>query len=102
VHAKQHFNPPFNNWKHLLKEQVVDQALPDIVPIAIPGSLSSEPIPSLPLTNSPISVPADRTNCAIRANCTTAKITINGISIEVDSSVSAEFLTTLIKAVRYA
>ena len=26
----------YNYWKHLLKEEVVDQALPDIVPITLP------------------------------------------------------------------
>ncbi len=26
----------YNYWKHLFKEEVVEQALPDIVPIAVP------------------------------------------------------------------
>ena len=60
----------YNYWKHLLKEEVVDQVLPDIVPI--------------------------------RANQSFVKLNINGISIEIDDSVSVEFLSKLLKAVRYA
>jgi hypothetical protein len=86
----------YNYWKHALKEELVDQMLPDIVPVALPDPVSS----SLPTEQvSPCPVQADR---AIRANCTTVKLTINGISFEMDSTVPETFLHALIKAVRYA
>ena len=87
----------YNYWKHLLKEELASQVLPDIVPLEIPGGPA--------LLQSTVSVsPAgtldpNRTNCAIR---TTATLTINAVSIEVPSDISEEFLRTIIKAVRYA
>lgn len=81
-------------WKRLLKSQVVDQVLPDIVPVQLPSV--SEPI-------SPIHIPSSTyTSCATCTSCTSARILINGISIELDSSASEDFIRTLIKAVRYA
>lgn len=32
----------YNYWKHLLKEEVVDQVLPDIVPLSIPAVPDSD------------------------------------------------------------
>ena len=32
----------YNYWKHLLKEEVVDQALPDIVPLSLPALSDSD------------------------------------------------------------
>ena len=32
----------YNYWKHLLKEEVVSQALPDIVPLSIPAVSDSD------------------------------------------------------------
>lgn len=84
----------FNYWKHILKEEVVDQMLPDIVPIMLP----TEPIAST-------SASLDRSNCtnrAIRSNSNTVKLKINDVFIELDETVSESFLQTLIKAVRYA
>ena len=86
----------YNYWKHLLKEEVVDQVLPDIVPI--PVSTVPEYQSSLEATE----VSSIRSNCAIRANQSFVKLNINGISIEIDDSVSVEFLSKLLKAVRYA
>lgn len=86
----------YNYWKHVLKEELVDQMLPDIVPVTLPVPASS----NLPAEQeSPCPVQEDR---AIRANCTTVKLTINGISIEMDSTVPEAFLHALMKAVRYA
>jgi hypothetical protein len=86
----------YNYWKHVLKEELVDQMLPDIVPVTLPVPVSS----NLPAEQeSPCPVQEDR---AIRANCTTVKLTINGISIEMDSTVPEAFLHALMKAVRYA
>ena len=86
----------YNYWKHLLKEEVVDQVLPDIV--SIPVSAVPEYQSSLEATE----VNSIRSNCAIRANQFFVKLNINGISIEMDDSVSVEFLSKLLKAMRYA
>ena len=86
----------YDYWKHLLKEEVVEQALPDIVPIAVP---------TVPDSNSSLEISgfsSIRSNCAIRANQFFVKLNINGISIEIDDSVSVEFLSKLFKAVHYA
>ena len=89
----------YNYWKHLLKEEVVDQLLPDIVPVTVPVA-SDTALPSAPTTHG--SIRANCTNRAIHSNGSTAMLTVNGISIEIDASVSEEFLRTLIRAVRYA
>ena len=81
----------YNYWKHLFKEEVVDQVLPDIVPI--PVSAVPEYLSSLEATE----VSSIRSNCAIRANQSFMKLNINGISIEIDDSVSVEFLSKLLK-----
>ena len=86
----------YNYWKHLFKEEVVDQVLPDIVPIAVP---------TVPDSNSSLEISgfsSIRSNCTIRANQSFMKLNINGISIEIDDSVSVEFLSKLFKAVHYA
>ena len=61
----------YNYWKHLLKEEVVDQVLPDIVPI--PVSAVPEYQSSLEATE----VSSIRSNCAIRANQSFMKLNIN-------------------------
>ena len=86
----------YNYWKHLLKEEVVDQMLPDIVPLPAP----TVAVPVLPLE--PDTHDSNRANRAIHSNGSTAMLTVNGVSIEIDASVSEEFLRTLIRAVRYA
>ena len=86
----------YNYWKHLLKEEVVEQALPDIVPIAVPTVPDSNS--SLEVTG----VSSIRSNCTIRSNQSTIELRINGFCIEIDTSASAEFLSKLLKAVRYA
>lgn len=87
----------YHYWKRLLKDEIVDQVLPspDIVPILLPTAVpAASPSPSD--AYNPIALSTDSTSG------TTAKITMNGISIEVNDTVSPEFLTALIKAVRYA
>ncbi|MBR5316789.1 MAG: hypothetical protein IKU39_02735 [Lachnospiraceae bacterium] len=79
----------YNYWKHILKEKLANQVLPDIVPVMI-----SEP-ESLNLPAS-VQIHSTLANCTIRS---TEKLSIDGISIEFDSE---EFLRTIIKAVRYA
>ena len=85
-------------WKRLLKETIVDQMLPEIVPISIPS------VPTKPDTS--------EVACTTRASCTSfasnftsttcARIFINGITIELEASASESFIQTLIKAVRHA
>lgn len=84
----------YNYWKRVLKEQVVDHMLPDIVPVTLPSTIpnAATSIPTQSFTH-------NRANCT---NRTTNQLTINGIAIELASDVSEEFLRTLIKAVRYA
>ena len=83
----------YNYWKHLLKTEMVDQMLPDIVPIA------------LPVSQKPVAVTPDRSNCA---NCVTLsthsliRFRINGTLIEIEDSVPEHFLRTLIKVVQHA
>ena len=82
----------YNYWKHLLKEEVVSQALPDIVPLSVPAVSDSDH--SLEITKPEIR--------SIRSNSSNVKMQVNGISIEIDASVSEEFLSKLIKAVCHA
>lgn len=86
----------YNYWKHLLKEEVVNQALPDIVPLSIPAVSDSDS--SLEITG----LCSICSNCAIRPNHSLVKLGINRLSIEIEDSVPEEFLSKLIKAVRYA
>ena len=89
----------YNYLKHLLKEEVVDQALPDIVPLSLPvisGSGSSLG------TTASAAFPSIRANRSIRSNNPSVKMVINGVSIEIDTSVSEDFLGKLIKAVCHA
>ena len=86
----------YNYWKHLLKEEVVDQVLPDIVPIPV------STVPAYQSSLEATEVSSIRSNCAIRANHSFVKLSINGISIEINDSVSVEFLSKLFKAVHYA
>ena len=89
----------YNYWKHLLKEEVVDQALPDIVPITLPVLSDSD----TSLETSKAEVRSIRANRAIRSNDNSnVKVLVNGISIETSADVSAEFLSKLIRAVCHA
>ena len=88
----------YNYWKHLLKEEVVEQALPDIVPLSLP--VLSDSVSSLETTVPDIR--SIRANRSIRSNDSNVKIQINGVSIEIDTSVSEEFLCKLIRAVCHA
>lgn len=90
----------FTYWKRQVKEAVVDQALPDIVPL------------SFPTANCPPSIPVagDSTFRANCANCSdhtisdidTVHLSINGLDLQFSSDIPDAFLTKLIKAVRYA
>lgn len=88
----------YNYWKHLLKEEVVDQSLPDIVPLSLPVFSGSD---SSSGTTAP-AFPSIRAIRSIRSNNSNVKMLINGVSIEIDTAVSEEFLGKLIKAVCHA
>lgn len=88
----------YNYWKHLLKEEVVEQALPDIVPLSLPVLSDS----SSSLETTVPDVRSIRANRSIRSNNSNVKMLINGVSIEIDTAVSEEFLGKLIKAVCHA
>ena len=90
----------FNYWKNQLKEAVVDQMMPDIVPLQIPEALSA----SLTAATDATSDIQVCTNQAIRTSLPiteSVSLTINGLALELDSSVPDTFLSKLIKAVRY-
>ena len=74
----------YNYWKHLLKKEVVDQTLPDIVPLSLP--VLSDSGSSLETTTPDIR--SIRANRSIRSNNSNVQMQINGISIEIDSFVS--------------
>ncbi len=77
----------FFYWKRKLKDEAISQMIPEIVPLSMPA-----PIPTL--------TEESCTTCATFKPASCARIYINGISIEIDSSASDSFITTLIKAVR--
>lgn len=89
----------FFYWKRLLKENAIEQALPEIVPLAMP--LVPEPVNSTlsDTTNDAYESCASCTSCASNS-C--ARLLINGICIELDSSAPEAFIRKLIKAVRHA
>lgn len=90
----------FTYWKRQVKEAVVDQALPDIVPLSLPVTGCR---PSLP-------VAADSTFSADRANHSnhtisdidTVHLSINGLDMQLCSDIPESFLAKLIKVVRDA
>ena len=88
----------YNYWKHLLKEEVINQPLPDLVPLSLPVLSDSDSS----LETAAPEVRSIRANRAIRSNGSNIKLRIHGVSIEIDASVSEQFLTKLIRAVCHA
>ena len=93
----------YNYWKHILKEEVVDQALPEIVPLSLPASFTASDPAALQTVDQDLTM-TNRANRVIRTNYTNTNIRlcIDGVAIEIDSSVPEEFLRTLVRAVHYA
>lgn len=87
----------FFYWKRLLKEEAIKQVLPDIVSLAVP---SAQPTPTM--TSTPTVVSESCASCTTFTPNSNARILINGISIEIDSSAPEAFIRNLIKAVRRA
>ena len=89
-------------WKRLLKEEAIEQALPDIVPLAMPSSPMN---PTQVITGSSelaSASSATRASYTSFASSSCARLFINGICIELDSSAPESFIKSIIKAVRYA
>ena len=88
----------FFYWKRLLKEEAIEQVLPEIVPLTMP---SVQP-------NEPLAIPTATVGSETCASCATftsnlcARLYINGICIELDSSANETFIKNIIKAVRHA
>lgn len=88
----------YNYWKKLLKENYVDQVIPEIVPV----TLSDSTISSSLSTSTFISTQSLTKSNTNRTNRTTFQFCVNGFNFEFESEVSPEFLCTLLKAVKYA
>ncbi len=98
---KNHFTiHQYNYWKHLLKEEVVGQMLPDIVPV----SLSDVPSSEAPLMSGSVPAVDTRPDRTIRPNRTTQNIRlcVDGVSLELEPAIPEDFLRSLIRAVHYA
>ena len=99
----------YNYWKHQLKEEVVDQMLPEIVQLSVTTPVSSS---DSALTENPSNTSSltDHSNRAIRANRTNRtnytdtniRLCVDGMVLELEPSISEDFLRTLIRAVHYA
>ena len=87
----------FYYWKHLLKEELVKSALPDIVPLAIPDVTAPVSQPAI----IPDTIANTRASCATFNSSPSARIILGDVAIELDESVSEEFIFSLIKAVRH-
>ena len=88
----------FFYWKRQLKEEAIGQVLPEIGPLAMPS------VPA----NETLVVPTAAVGSETCASCATftsnlcARLYINGICIELDSSANELFISNIIKAVRHA
>lgn len=88
----------FFYWKRQLKEEAIQQVLPEIVPLTMPSVQ----------TNETLAVPTSTVGSETCASCATftsnlcARLYINGICIELDSSANELFISNIIKAVRHA
>ena len=86
-------------WKRKLKDELITQVLPDIVPLALPEPSVAERNPM------PISYQesvASSTSCTTDTTGSSAKIHFEDVTIELDASASESFITNIIKAVRHA
>jgi hypothetical protein len=89
----------FFYWKRLLKEEAIEQALPDIVPLAI---LSVPNNKSQAIPNTTEVAGETCASCTSFASNPCARLFINGICVELDPSAPESFIRNLIQAVRHA
>lgn len=89
----------YNYWKHQVKEELVDQMLPDIVQLPIPDPVLPSGVPDHGISDRSI-----RANRTYRANypISNIRLCIDGVALELEPSVSEDFLRTLIRALHYA
>ena len=84
-------------WKRQVKNAIVSQALPDIVPLAMPSTF----VPDSPKEiASPVT--AGCTSCTTCTTGASAKVHFGEFTIELDASAPESFIRSVIKAVRYA
>ena len=89
----------FFYWKRKLKNELITQVLPDIVPLALPEPDVHE---CTPMPMSYQGSVASSTTCTTDKTGSSAKIRIGDVTIELDSSASESFIANIIKAVRHA
>ena len=94
----------YNYWKRLLNEEVVDQMLPDIVPLPVTSALVPPDHAPLQCAQPEPIVPARaiRANYENRTNRTNVKFCVDGVSLEVEPSINEDFLRVQIRAVHCA
>lgn len=90
----------YNYWKRLLKEELVDQVLPDIVPLSLTDS-SPAPINTLCESRNSHDLYNSCNKHSHIENHYPIAVTINNVRIELHSKDIA-LLPDIIKAVRYA
>ncbi|MBP5623832.1 MAG: hypothetical protein J6X36_03090 [Lachnospiraceae bacterium] len=81
-------------WKRQVKNAVISQALPDIVPLAI--------TPAVVPNSSTELVSSDAATCTTCTTGVCAKIHFGEFTVELDVSAPESFIRSVIKAVRYA
>ncbi len=90
-------------WKRKLKNELITQVIPEIVPLALPETPVSElnVLPSAPCRGN---LPSGATCTTYASNTTnsSAKIHIGDVTIELATSAPESFIVSIIKAVRYA
>lgn len=88
----------FFYWKRQLKEEAIQQVLPEIVPLTMPSVQTNETLtfPTPTVGNETCA------SCATFTSNLCARLYINGICIELDSSANEVFIKNIIKAVRHA
>jgi hypothetical protein len=89
----------FFYWKRQLKEEAIEQVLPEIVPLAMP-SVQDTVSHVAPKTTAVTGESC--ASCTSFATGPSARLYINGICIELDSSANENFIKSIIKAVRHA
>lgn len=85
-------------WYRMVKDSYMSSSLPEIIPV-------SKDLITSPVSPAPLSCPSssDVTFASIPPlNHSSVKLSINGISIEVNELTNHELLANVIKAVRYA
>ena len=85
-------------WKRRVKDSLLSQALPDIVPLSLS---TSHPVV---MDSTAVSTPIEESHSTC-TTCTTvscARVQFNGVTIELDASAPESLICSLIKAVKYA